>query len=361
MSKNKRILHIVPDSITKTKKLYVGSTKDIRSRTEYFIDRQYFFEELIVYNRSDLALLRMLKGLDLSSYDVIFFEFALYPLSMIYARIKYPSIKQVVRSINADFYHFMHHYFASLLYPATIFYTRKNFLDFLSFYWIRYAIKRLFLDFICAQIGDVVFSIVEWEKEKYWRYIAKSEKVKNLPYYLPQSYYQEVEQVPKKNQCVCLMSTTEGVIPLLRDAATRFSENVDGLGELLPDWKFFVTGNLSRSKIKMIDRVEVSGLLETPFPLLAESRCMALLSNLGYGFKTKILDAIQSKCYILVLSGLYARLPDEVKPYCIVVDEKSPNSFVSALEQSKMPFPDGDPNQLFKKKAWFILDQVLGE
>jgi hypothetical protein len=107
LKNNRTILHVVPDSLTQPEHFYLGSTKDIRGRTEYFNDRQYIYNELMVKNRSDDFLLDVLKKTDLSAYDLIFYEFALFPRSMSYVRRKHPAVKQVVRSINADFYHFL--------------------------------------------------------------------------------------------------------------------------------------------------------------------------------------------------------------------------------------------------------------
>jgi GDP-D-mannose dehydratase len=103
----------------------------------------------------------------------------------------------------------------------------------------------------------------------------------------------------------------------------------------------------------------VSLHLDTPFDLLAESRAIAILSDYGMGFKTKILEAIYYKCYVLVTNKLYRRLPIEVKPYCIVVDTDSSISFRDAMERCLQPYPDGNPNEALRSQAFTALDELV--
>ncbi|MBI4699329.1 MAG: hypothetical protein HY758_10630, partial [Nitrospirae bacterium] len=122
---------------------------------------------------------------------------------------------------------------------------------------------------------------------------------------------------------------------------------------------FIVTGDIKKYNFKTSDRVFWTGFLENPYKALAESRAMALLSDYGFGFKTKILEAILAKSYIIMTRGLFTRMPDEVRPYCIPVDINSPDSFKKALEQSTAPYPEGDPNEEFRRQAFAALDEIL--
>jgi hypothetical protein len=79
---------------------------------------------------------------------------------------------------------------------------------------------------------------------------------------------------------------------------------------------------------------------------------MCTLSNLGYGFKTKILEAIMCGCYVIVPQKLYKRLPDVIKPFCKVVNVKDKNAFINALEETHHPFPDINPNEILKNIAF---------
>jgi len=355
--KTNRVLHVVPDSVANPTQFYLGSTKDIRGRTEYFQHRGIPFDEIQVEARSDARLLSAISQMDLNSYSVVFYETALYPRTMSFVRRKYPDLVQVTRSINADFYHWLDYVKANLRYPQALLLSPKMVLN--SFRWLFAAFERLGLGYVCARHSNYVLSIVEWEKEHYWKYLADEKKVRNLPYFLPAIYQREVERSVKKMQCVCLLSSTVGTVPFQRDLVSNFSTVIKRLGNDLPDWLFYVTGDVAQLNLNVADRIQPTGFLDSPFPLLIESRAVALLSNFGFGFKTKLIDAIQSECYMLVPKKLYARLPREIQPYCIVVDINSADSFQQALEQSRAGYPHGDPNDVFKEQAFRVLDEIF--
>lgn len=351
-----RVLHIVPDSVFDPRHLHLGSTKDVRGRTEYFKVRGIPFDEIAVKNRSDGLLLEKLKGINLSQYTTAIFELPAYPKSLLYLRRRAPHVQLLTRAINAELYHRLHYIraLASNGSGSPGLHTLK-----VSLMTLRIILSRLRLDRVCANRSDYVLSITLWEKENYWTYLTDAAKVKTLPYFLPRAYDDDSVAGEKKNQCVCMMSTTLSTLPFLLDAAKNFSKAVKRLGDQCPGWDFLITGDFPSRAIKLPGRVTRTGLLETPFKVLAESRAMALLSEYGFGFKTKLLDAIHYKCYVLVTKGLYRRLPAEVQPFCIIVETDSAESFKSALERCMEPYPEGDPNDIFRKEAFAALDELL--
>ncbi|MBA2525964.1 MAG: glycosyltransferase [Pyrinomonadaceae bacterium] len=308
--------------------------------------------------RSDALLLRKLQGLDLSQYTSAFVELPLYPASLSFIRRHAPHIQILTRPINAEFFHRFHYILANGLNMkgsrGAFSLLKTNLLG------LRDIISRSRLDYLCAKRSDFILSITQWEEKNYWRYLTDPSKVKTAPYFLPSSYgYEDTPSKEKKDQCVCVMSTTLATLPFLLDAAKKFSKCVRLLGRQLPEWRFFITGDFPPRVLELPERVERTGLLQTPFTILAESRAMALLSEYGFGFKTKLLDAINYKCYVLVPKGLYRRLPVEVQPFCIIVDTGSVDSFRKALERCLEPYPEGDPNDIFRSRAFAALDELL--
>lgn len=345
-----KVLHVVPDSVANPRHLFLGNTKDIRSRTEYFKVRDIPFDEILAERRFDALVLRKLQGLDLGQYATAFFEYPIYPASLRFLRQHFPQMQLLTRSHHADFYHWLHYALARVLLHDT-----KKALEALGD-----SLIRLRLDHLCARRSDHILSITQWEKDNYWRYLTDVSKVMTVPYFLPNSYAQSIPpSVQKKPQCVCLMSTTKGTLPFLLDAAKRFTRLVESLGQQCSEWSFFVTGDFPANMLTLPERVTCTGFLDTPFGILAESRAIALLSDFGFGFKTKLLDAIHCKCYVLVTGKLYRRLPAEVQPYCIVVDPNSVGSFADALEGCKHPYPDGNPNDVLRSQAFAALDELL--
>jgi hypothetical protein len=147
--------------------------------------------------------------------------------------------------------------------------------------------------------------------------------------------------------------------PMLLDAVRNFGDAVRKLGADCPAWTFPITGSIALEGHRLPNRVQLTGLLDTPAKILAESRAIAIFSDFGFGFKTKLLDAIQAGCYILLPQKLFNRLPVEVQPFCIVVNHNSSQSFAAALEQTRRPFPVGDPNARLRLQAFAALDEAL--
>lgn len=356
MSKPK-ILHVVPESLLVPRNTYLGSTKDIRGRTDYFQARGVEYEELFVKDRSDQWLKAFLKEKDLSTYTSIFYELPIYPHSMAYVRKNCRGLKQIARSIAATFYHEMQYFWAEQIYSNHPFSPRtyRHQLD-----RLHYAFHRLKLDFACGLQADFIAPVAEWESRNYFSFFVAPKKIRTLPYFLPEQYMRGIDsESPKKDQCVCLMSSTKGASPFLQDALYHFSDLVQQLGNDLPSWRFIVTGDLSNVQFSLAGRVQQTGFLESPFPTLAESRVLTNLSNYGMGFKTKLLDAILTNSYVFIPKKSYDQLPSEIMPYSIVVDLASVDSFKKALECSRAPFPKGDPNAQLKTQAYSVMDKLF--
>jgi hypothetical protein len=351
-----KVIHLIPDSAVDPKHFHLGSTKDVRGRTEYFKARGVPFDEIPVSRRSDVWLLEKLQGMDLSQYTSAVFELTRYPASLRFLRQHSPQLKLLSRPINAEFYQRLHQLWASIPNPKILQAIKTAKANLLL---LRSSLYRLWLDYACARRSDYILSISRWDKENYFSYFAGASRVKNVPYFLPNSYSQLISPaVKKKHQCVCLMSTTAAT-PFLLDAARSFMRLVERLGRECPEWNFVITGDFPANAFTLPERVTPTDFLDTPFTILAESRAIALLSDYGFGFKTKVLDAIQNKCYVLVTGKLYQRLPVEVQPYCIVVNKHSVDSFKSALERCLQPYPDGNPNDVLRSQAFAALDELL--
>ena len=353
---NKKVLHVIPDSVIDPQMLYLGSTKDIRTRTEYFRQRNVRYDELVADKRSDALLLEKIQKMDLRNYQFIVFEYPIYPKSMAYLRKKYPQLVLIARSHNAELYHRIHYFLAfvrsrqvSLM--ESIWQNRV---------WLKIAVQSFLTDFLSAWYSHYVLAICEWEKKYYWNLMKNHRRVKVVPYYLSSQYYQELASEHKKYQCVCLMSPGSNHTPFLLDALNNFSNLIDFLGDDCPHWDFLVTGELSADENALAKRLTQTGLLESPFPLMSQSRALAILSDFGFGFKTKILDAILAKNYVLVTGGLFKRLPDILKPYSIKVNKRSVSTFAAALNQCERPYPPGNPNDTLREQAFQSLDQIMG-
>jgi glycosyltransferase involved in cell wall biosynthesis len=353
-----KILHVVPESAVLSKFHYSGSTKDIFGRLEYFKSRAIDVKQVIV-KRSDESLLESLEPMSLSEYSAVMIEFPIYPKSMEFIRRKNPNIKIYTRSINAELYHKLH------LFLSNVKSERNSGVGFMRSLRTHIPILektrlKFKQDRKCGNLSDVLLSITDWETRYYWRYLIGN-KAETVPYYLPEEYSQEIRSVcaDKENICVSFMGVKVNRGSFLADSLDNFVRLVNLLKDDMKDWSFKVTGELHDDSVSLPARVEATGFIESPYPLLARSRAVAILSPYGMGFKTKILEAILAGCYVLLPTALLKRQPEAVKPFCIEVNLNSVASFKHALAQCLEPFPACDPNLILKDEAFRVLDRLF--
>jgi len=345
-----KVLHVFFSSVVNPQHRFLGTTKDIRGRTEYFLKRMIDYQELILKIRKEKYFRRGLQEIDLKKFDAVLIEGAYYPGSVRYLKTNYPHLKIIIRGINAELFHWMHSAYAAVTFDSL----KRAIGD------LKGVVQFGLSDIRCGRQADYVLPIAQWETLHYWNKFVPRRRLATVPYFLPDSYLKTIPSSrPKKPQCVCMMTTKAGR-PFLLDAARELFKLVNQLGDGEPQWSFCITGDFRPELLPPCPRVEVKGFLENPLELLAESRAVALLSDYGFGFKTKLLDAICCGCFLLVKKKLYSRLPPEVQRYCIVIDVRSINSFRDALARCLDPFPPGDPNGALREEAFSALDRVLG-
>ncbi len=357
----KKVLHVLGDKSWKPEYKYLGSTKDIVGRRDYFASRGIECVELQVKGRKDVNCLELLKGMDLSSFDAVLMEHPRYPASMKYLRQAYPHIIQMIRGHNAELIHQIHTSWAYM--KSGLGGPRWRFKR--ARMSARNAVDRLTFDVACGRQADYILSIVDWETEHYWPMITNRRKVLTAPYFLPQSYLEPAGDEHKVHRVICAMSADWS--PLAHDAARALVQLVNAAPkDSLGGWKFMVTGDLGKHKtdykrIQKSTPVVITGNLANPFEKTKQARVLAHLSNLGMGFKTKLLDFIHYGGWVLMPRKLYLRQPEEVRPFCIVVDPISPAGLKAALDKAKTPWPDPSAvNGRLRERAFAALDKAFG-
>jgi hypothetical protein len=342
----KHILHVYKKSYHNPEHHYLGATKDIMARKEYFKYRNISTVDILVKEKTRYGhALETSVKINWSRCDAVILEMTFSPKAIHLIRNKAPQAKVLVRSHNAE-----------LLHRLNWAYTQG-----LSKKGLRYfaqAGKYFLCDLKCGSNADAILSIDEWESKKYWPHLSKKDNVKYLPFYLTKSYENQlVSNNIKHNYCVNF--TSSSMNPIIRDSTLNFVDLIKRIDGKSKDWKFFITGDSKKLNLKLPNHVVATGWLDTPYSILKKAKAITLLSDYGYGFKTKILEAIVSKVYVIMTSGLYNRVPLDIKPYCIPVDIKSPETFLHAIEKSKEPFPSGNPNILRRQTAYKVLDKII--
>lgn len=347
-----KVLHVVPDSAVAPSHRYLGSTKDIRGRTEYLQSAGIDYEEIAVVRR-DEALLAKLQSLPIDRLDAVLIELALYPRSMRWLRRRAPGVRQLLRPTNAAALQQLHlARLAVSLAPRAAAGVRQGAVEVLR------GLRRFQQERACARIADHVLAITEWERTQYWQRLTSPGSVVTVPYFVPRGYDSGEGPGEKRDDCVCL--TSSSVSPFLLDAARTFERLVERLGDRCREWRFMTTGELPAGMALPPARVIRAGFVGDLSELLGRARAIALLSDYGFGFKTKVLDAVRFKCFMLVTGAIYGRMPVEARPFCVVVDPASADSFAGALERCRQPYPDARPNEQFRDQAFHALDSLLG-
>jgi hypothetical protein len=337
-----RVLHVFPDSVRDPAQTHLGSTKDIRGRTQYFAERGMTVDEC-VHERSAADMKRAVAAVKARPYDVIVVEFPLSGKAISQLRKRWPTALLLTRSENAELLH------------------RRD--------WIRAmgpsvaaaklairAVLNTVAEIWAARCSDALLSISEWEAEHYWPRLTSRAKIEWLPYYVPDQYLGELGRGDsvKQRDCVCLTSTKQN--PLIDDSVRGFERAVAGL-PANSGWRFLVTGGTTAST--QGGRIESTGMLSSPGELLRTSRAVALLSDYGYGFKTKLLEAVVAENRVLVTPGLRRRIPAELDPWTITIDLRDPSSFAGALQTANEPLPAGRPNDALRARHHSVLDRLL--
>ena len=362
----RKVLHILGDKSWKPQFKYLGSTKDIVGRRDYFAARGIDCVEMQVKGRHDSICLDMLQAMhrsgELSSVDAVVMEHPRYPRAMGWLREEHPRIRLMIRGHNAEAIHQVHTAYAFLTSGLSGWKWR--------FKRARMTLKnlwdRLRFDFSSAHMADYVLSISDWEARHYWPFVTRGEKVLIVPYFVPESYvFAPPEDLQKINRCVCAMSADW--TPLAHHAAKVLVELIkQTTPEQVKPWKFAITGDLGKHRdsykpLKSGGRIDIAGNVDNPFEFMTRSRAMAHLSNLGMGFKTKLLDFVSGGGWLLVPKKLYERQPEEIRPFCIVVDPLTPEQLVEALKKARDPWPDNSRvNDRLRERAFAALDVAFG-
>ena len=356
------VLHIVPHSFSAPDFRYHGSTKDFAGRPQYFRDREVGFDTF--HHRKNVDTLKSkLTALELADYTHIIFDGSFTDHDWHYVKTRWPNAKLILRSHNLELPHRKDTCRALAAAAATDDLVRQS-----EDKRDAHRNRRIFFerDVAAAKYAHVILSIEGIKPSaRYWSRLGFQGEVLEAPYFLPEGYVEEInakldEAGPRRSWVVCVMSAQPG--PLTYHALMRFHKAVKSLGERKVNWRFRATGRhfWVKNHADFSTRVKPLGIVDDLMGLLTVSRAVAVLSELGRGFKTKILEAILCGDWILVNATVFSRLPEVVKPYCLVVDLESPFGFDEALERiQRKQWPGGDPNAVLQEQNYAALECAL--
>jgi hypothetical protein len=88
---------------------------------------------------------------------------------------------------------------------------------------------------------------------------------------------------------------------------------------------------------KVSEEVEIVRECHEPWDLLCQSRAMAVLTPLGFGFKTTVVDGLAAGCHVIIHPKLADRLPQQVKQLCLICDPSREQDVIKLSDSLSLP------------------------
>jgi len=312
------VLHIIPKHVFLNH--YQGSYKDVIGRVRLLEHHPSGYRKFIV-DCDDSSQLAQLNRDDVRPSHILV-EYSSLGHIVAALRIKYPEAFIAVRAHNIE--------------PLQQF-DNSGWFPLRKLPQLAYSCFRLLLtDWMSARHANTVYSISQWETENYWRRIPGCGNAFWLPYFTP-DYLLPRSHAGERNIILCLTSSLEH--RKTRDLVSRFARFAETAKSISKSMTFAVSGDLSKWKMRIPSSVELTGLISDLPSYMARVKAVALVSPLGYGFKTTIADAIAGGCYVIVHPSIYNRCPDMLRPACIPLATLSARDVGNALHRMEAPYP----------------------
>ena len=314
-----RLIHIVPPLVMLKKNKYLGSFKDIASK-------RGVFEKLYAKNYVEYVAP---KG-DEDLYYYLKFDYKnikMLPKNVIFYIDIPGSFSKSVQLLRKLFP------YAVIIYRAHNAESKHNYEKFMVSFnpkWLIKSVVALFSDNLLLKNVDFIDSISKYDIDSYWSRIASKDnlmKIRHLPFFyspaLLKEYFSAVSTVVPDGAktFVCFGSIGKSNVLNNKGIQNLFEQYIR-IATMMPGARFLVTGNRVGGFGSAVQKgIEFVGVVDNPNLLLARSSYLIDISSIGYGFKTKFLDAALCGCR-LVLSAIYVpRLPLEYYPLVSILQD----------------------------------------
>jgi hypothetical protein len=98
--------------------------------------------------------------------------------------------------------------------------------------------------------------------------------------------------------------------------------------------------------------------LDEPWDFLCSVRVVAVLTPLGFGMKTTIIDSLAAGCRVLLHPGLVRRLPDSIRSLCTVMDPAEVN-YADLVETLNAAPPSTEINEILRAESQHCLASTM--
>lgn len=337
-----RLLHLAPAPILE--RYGAGNWKDLQGRRILF--NELGIEcPLIGFGVDDPSA--VIPSIDFLPTDIML-EYSARPDFMQALCQQFPETRIHLRMHNAEAFQHWHR-----LSPTWI-PTKQNLRS------VYGTVRLAWLDRKSVEIAHSRFGISEWDNENYWRWLSRK-PMKHLPYFCPWPWLQpEIANVAYENrphQIICM----PGGGDRLSQQQTRLFDKVAGMiqtADLSTKREFLLSKGLLGSSTSPLDNAKRIDIAE-PWKILTESRAVAVLTDLGFGMKTTIIDGLAAGAHVLVHSGLINRLPEAIANAVVPVDVNLQNLGRILAERLSKPPEDATINLKLMRQAKTLMSGAL--
>jgi hypothetical protein len=291
-----------------------GQWKDIEA-LDQVLDQLPFKFKLLQFDSTDIESLIQSCAAIGATDIILYYSFLPEVLSRLKAEL--PRARLYVRTVNAEaFQHW-----------------QRSEIDWLPSYKNLRAIYGCFRlvqrDVRCKKTAHALLGISDWDNRHYWKRLPGRAAVYDIPYSCPWPRIRpQVEPQPwvqRALKMVCLAGGRDAIGRTMLEGFNRLADTTAN-SDVFDGWAFEVSPGVLRSDRpdELSPNVSRMKSLDEPWDLLCSVRALAVLTPLGFGFKTTILDALAAGCHVLAHPALVKRMPAEIGSRCIEFDPSKP-------------------------------------
>jgi hypothetical protein len=315
------IIHAVPSFIALSE-YGAGNWKAVEATRLALEDTGLPFQRVTFDEHNSLELLDHVSD---TTRDVVI-EYSMFPDVLRDLRRRAPAIGLHVRTHNAEPFQHVSRAVSGRSWRDHV---RRS-------VWRRSA-ALLVNDVRCRRHADTLLGISDWDDRHYWRWLPGGARVRAFPYFCVWPYHRpHVKPEPWDLRRWAIVSMGGNFDPSGLANVENFQALAQRVGRLPESkWSFELTWwDQWHDRVPDVKApVEVLREVVEPWDLLCHVKVLAVLTPIGYGLKTTVIDGLAAGCHVIVHPRLAKRLPNEVAKVCLVFDPKAddPAALVEAL------------------------------
>jgi hypothetical protein len=318
MERSINLLHAVPNFINK-KEYGAGNWKAVEAVRIALIRAGITFEKIEFDPDNPAQLFEQVR----SDVANLLMEYSWWPELLEKLKREYPQLRIVVRTHNAEAYQYFH---------------RR---EYASLEKWRQFIRLARRDGHSRRAADMLLGISEWDNQNYWRWLRGKASIRYLPYYSPWPYLRpDVDVQPWNLRPRTIVSMGGNFDPSGIANVTNFNMLATKLSGVQNEkWSCLLTwwSQWHRNVPKVSEEVEIVRECHEPWDLLCQSRAMAVLTPLGFGFKTTVVDGLAAGCHVIIHPKLADRLPQQVRQLCLICDPSCERDMAQLADSLSSP------------------------